>query len=77
MFTTDRQTIHELQIFEEGKNANSIETLFASGLTPGGKLKLEQLLLYPTDEQTILQQRTKTIGYFMRQKSNLPTNLKH
>ena len=50
MFTTDRQTIHELQIFEEGKNANSIETLFASGLTPGGKLKLEQLLLYPTDE---------------------------
>ena len=75
MFVTDRQTLCDLQIFGESADAGSVYALFASGLTPGGRAKLEQMLLVPLDDCIALRKRRDTVRYFMEQDCALPVKL--
>jgi len=63
LFTTDRQTIEDLNIF--GKHSSSsIYNLFNRTSTRGGAELLEEMFLYPLSEPEAINKRSGIIKYF-------------
>lgn len=63
MFSTDKQTLDDLNIF--GKHgANSIYQIFNRSTTRGGAAALEQMFRYPLANPEAINRRISTIQYF-------------
>lgn len=62
-FTTDKQTIDDLNIFGK-RGTNSIYTIFNHTLTSGGATLLEQMFRYPLSDVETINERSSIIQYF-------------
>ncbi|NQX39083.1 MutS domain III [Pedobacter steynii] len=70
-FKTDKQTLHDLNIF--GKQGNdSIFSLYNNTFTRGGSDILENMFLYPLSDADSINDRSLTIQYFSTLKVQFP-----
>lgn len=71
LFTTDRQTLEDLNIF--GKNGgNGISDIFNRCATRGGAAILEEMFRYPLSEDEAINKRSGIIRYFMERAAEFP-----
>ncbi|WP_127124860.1 MutS-related protein [Pseudoflavitalea rhizosphaerae] len=72
-FNTDKQTLEDLNMV--GKpGRDSIYTIFNNTHTRGGAGILEQMFLHPLAEETLINNRSKTIQFFSRKQTAFPFN---
>ena len=70
-FKTDKQTLEDLNIF--GKpGRESVFSIYNHTHTRGGADILEQLFLYPLSDPAAINNRSRTIQYFSREKLAFP-----
>lgn len=69
IFEADRQTLNDLDIFNNRYNPNSIFNLFDHTKTIGGKEKLEDIFKKPLTNSDDIKERIAAISYF--QKNNV------
>ncbi len=70
-FTTDQQTLEDLNIF--GKHgADSIYALFNRTFTRGGAAILEESFRYPLADERLINQRSGIIRYFAEARAEFP-----
>ncbi|WP_372752878.1 hypothetical protein [Labilibaculum sp.] len=62
-FGTDRQTIHDLNIFPESKGVRSIFDIYNSTTTKGGREKLEQMMRIPLTNADDINARLSSLKF--------------
>ena len=71
LFTTDRQTLEDLNIF--GKHgSDSIYAIFNRCATRGGAAILEEMFRYPLSDHESINLRSDIIGYFAEKNIVFP-----
>lgn len=71
LFTTDKQTLEDLNIF--GKHgSNSVFTLFNRCTTRGGAAVLEEMFRYPLADDTAINRRSSIIRFFAEETITFP-----
>ncbi|MDB5008018.1 MAG: hypothetical protein JWP45_2411 [Mucilaginibacter sp.] len=73
-FEIDRQTINDLEVFNEAASGVSIFTFFDIAKTIGGKKKLIQMMETPSADINVLTSRRDSIKYFYKNPLNLDVN---
>lgn len=72
MFSTDKQTLDDLNIFGKHGSDNSILSLFNRCTTRGGAALLEELFHYPLSSMEAINRRSKTIEYLSKEGIAFP-----
>jgi DNA mismatch repair protein MutS len=65
LFTTDQQTIDDLNIFGKA-SANSVYGIFNKTLTRGGAVLLEEMFRFPLSDAGAINKRSSIIQYFSK-----------
>ncbi|MDF2433766.1 MAG: mismatch repair protein MutS [Mucilaginibacter sp.] len=73
-FEIDRQTINDLEVFNEARSGISIFTFFDIAKTIGGRKKLIQMMETPSVDINVLTSRRDSIKYFYDNPVNLDIN---
>jgi len=72
MFSTDKQTIEDLNLFGRHGSDNSILSLFQRCATRGGAALLEELFIYPLNDVAAINRRSQTIEYLSKETVSFP-----
>jgi len=64
-FDIDKQTIRDLEIFPEKKNAKSIYNFYKRTETKGGQESLHEMINVPVSDLEFLQPRKDSISFFI------------
>lgn len=72
MFSSDKQTMEDLNLFGRHGSDNSILSLFNRCSTRGGAALLEEMFHHPLGDAAAINQRSKTIEYLSKQGVAFP-----
>jgi DNA mismatch repair protein MutS len=71
IFDTDKQTIRDLEIFADKKNAKSIYSFYNRTETNGGQEALHEMMNVPVSDLEFLQARKDSISFFINYNCRL------
>lgn len=71
-FHFDQQTLRDLELFKDRRDPSpSIFSLFNHSLTPGGRARLEEIMMEPSADLQQLTKRTELFAYLIEHKLKL------
>lgn len=73
-FEVDKQTINDLQIFNDARHKIAVYNFFDHTSTFGGSMKLTELMSTPSNDIRVLSSRRDCIKYFYDNQPQLPLN---
>lgn len=76
-FDTDKQTIRDLNLFEDRANEKSIFSVYNRAVTRGGKEMLNKLFRIPVSDIELLQSRKEEINFFFLNNCRLKLKSRH
>ena len=77
LFDVDKQTIKDLNLFEERANVKSVFSVYNRAVTKGGRELLNRLFRTPVSDLEFLQSRKAEINFFFLNKCLLKLNSRH
>ena len=77
LFDTDKQTISDLNLFEERTNVKSVFSVYNRAATKGGRDMLNRLFRTPVSDLEFLLSRKAEINFFFQNKCLLKLNSRH
>ena len=77
LFDIDKQTIRDLNLFEERANVKSVFSVYNRTATKGGREMLYRLFRTPVADLEFLQSRKAEINFFFLNKCSLKLNSRH
>jgi DNA mismatch repair ATPase MutS len=77
LFDIDKQTIRDLNLFEERANVRSVFSIYNRTATKGGRDMLNRLFRTPVSDMEFLQSRKAEINFFFQNKCQLKINSRH
>ncbi|MCL4483547.1 MAG: hypothetical protein M1445_13230 [Bacteroidetes bacterium] len=77
LFDTDKQTIRDLNLFEERANVKSVFSAYNRTATKGGRDMLNRLFRTPVSDLEFLQSRKAEVNFFFQNKCLLKLNSRH
>lgn len=77
IFDIDKQTIRDLEIFADKKNAKSIFNFYNRTETNGGQESLHEMISVPVSDLEFLQNRKESISFFINHDCRLKLHSRH